>query len=187
MHLDDQKPVQHDTPGSAPLIVTATLPADLQAWADRLRTQHFPPERNFLRAHVTLFHALPGMVLDEVRDVMAQMCRTTPPVRARLAGIMDLGGGTAFRIESDGILALRRELAERFHGLLTGQDSHAPRLHVTIQNKVVRAQAMALQNALRPDFAEAEFTFAGLALHHYLNGPWQGAGAWSFRGAVRRR
>lgn len=179
--------MQQSASGSAPLIVTASLPADMQAWADRLRTEHFPPERNFLRAHVTLFHALPGMVLDEARSVLADMCRSTPPVRARLCAIMDLGNGTAFRIESEEMLALRRELADRFHGLLTGQDSHVPRLHVTIQNKVVRAQAIALQNALRPDFAERDFTFAGLALHHYLNGPWQSAGAWSFRGTGRDR
>ena len=43
----------------APLIVTAELPADVMAWADGLRRAHFPPERNQVRAHVTLFHALP--------------------------------------------------------------------------------------------------------------------------------
>jgi hypothetical protein len=38
----------------APLIVTAELPPDLQAWATSLRQRHFPPERNYLAAHVTL-------------------------------------------------------------------------------------------------------------------------------------
>mgnify|MGYP004351873915 CR=1 FL=1 len=47
----------------SPLILTAQLPADLHRWATALRTEHFPPERNYLEAHVTLFHALPEMLL----------------------------------------------------------------------------------------------------------------------------
>lgn len=167
--------------------MTATLPPDIQAWANRLRTQHFPPERNFLQAHVTLFHSLPGMVLDEVRSVLSDICRGEAPVPARLAGVLDLGGGTAVRIDSEPLLEIRARLAAHFHGLLTAQDSHRPRLHVTVQNKVPRGEARALQDILRTGFVEREFTFAGLALHHYLNGPWQGAGAWSFRGVSRRR
>ena len=38
----------------APLIVTAELPEALQSRADQLRREHFPPERNFLKAHVTV-------------------------------------------------------------------------------------------------------------------------------------
>jgi hypothetical protein len=39
-----------------------TLKLDQIAFAvlDDLRAQHFPREWNFLPAHVTLFHALPG-------------------------------------------------------------------------------------------------------------------------------
>ena len=46
---------------AAPLSVTAQLPRDLHARYTALRTEHFPPERNYLDAHVTLFHALPAM------------------------------------------------------------------------------------------------------------------------------
>lgn len=42
----------------APYIVTAELPGDVLAFADGLRRAHFPPERNWLVAHATLFHAL---------------------------------------------------------------------------------------------------------------------------------
>jgi 2'-5' RNA ligase superfamily len=170
---------------SAPLIVTAELPAPLQGWAEGLRRTHFPPERNVLKAHVTLFHALPASVLDEARALLARIAGTYSPVAASLSAVMDLGGGTAFRIESAGMLALRDEIAEHFHGMLTVQDSHTPRLHVTVQNKVPRAEAMALQAELRQGFRAREFTFAGLALHHYLGGPWGDAGRWSFRGSTR--
>lgn len=177
--------VPENLPGSAPLIVTAELPAPLQSWAEGLRRTHFPAERNFLRAHVTLFHALPARVFDEVRDVLSRLASTHSPVTARLTSVMDLGGGTAFRIESEGMLALREEIADHFHGMLTVQDGHTPRLHVTVQNKVVRATAMALQADLRPNFRPCDFAFAGLALHHYLGGPWGDGGRWSFRGANR--
>lgn len=166
---------------AAPLIVTADLPAPLQARVDALRREHFPPERNHLSAHVTLFHALPPFVEDEARALLAELGREAPPA-ARLVSIMDLGGGTALRIECPDMLAIRAGIAERFHGLLTTQDQHAPRLHVTIQNKVPRTEAKALQAALLADFREEAFRFAGLSLHRYRGGPWEAAGSWRFRG-----
>lgn len=173
------------TPGSAPLIVTAELPAPVQGWAEGLRRAHFPPDRNVLRAHVTLFHALPAGVLDEARGLLARLAGEYAPVEASLSAVMDLGGGSAFRIESPGMLSIRDQIAEHFHGMLTAQDDHTPRLHITVQNKVPRAQAMALQAELRQNFRPRDFSFAGLALHHYLGGPWGDTGRWSFRGTVR--
>lgn len=170
---------------AAPLIVTARLPADLQALADRLRTAHFPPERNFLQAHVTLFHALPGSLLDEVRALLARLSSGTAPVPARLDGIMDLGGGTALRIHSPAMQDMRAEVAEHFHGMLTAQDRGNPRLHITVQNKVLRAEARALQAQLAAQVPARDFVFAGFALHHYRGGPWEAAGHWAFRRGAR--
>ena len=47
-------------PAPAPLILTLALDADSQAHFDALRKQHFPPAINYLAAHLTLFHHLPG-------------------------------------------------------------------------------------------------------------------------------
>lgn len=175
-----------DAPSSpAPLIVTATLPGDVQAWADHLRTTHFPPERNFLKAHVTLFHALPPMLLEEVRSLMATLAGDTAPIDARIDAVMDLGGGTALRILSPHMLDLRAQIADHFHGMLSAQDQSKPRLHITVQNKVVRAQARALQDKLAASFVTRDFSFTGLALHHYRGGPWEAAGQWSFRRRYR--
>ncbi len=159
----------------------------MQAWADGLRKAHFPPERNQLSAHVTLFHALPHYVLDEAKALLARLAGQNAPVEARLTGVMDLGSGTALRIDSPAMLALRDEIADHFHGLLTLQDGHVPRLHVTVQNKVLRKDAIALQIGLQEAFVMRSFSFAGLALHHYLGGPWGDAGRWAFRGAQRGR
>lgn len=170
----------------APLIVTAELPEALQSRADQLRKAHFPPERNHLRAHVTLFHALPPMIEDELRDVLASEARAAP-VSARLEGIMNLGRGTALRIASPAMAELRARIAWRFHGLLTEQDAQAPRLHVTIQNKVAPSLAKALQQVLSASFEPRDFAFAGLALHRYRGGPWDTVQRWPFRGNQRQK
>ena len=95
---------------------------------------------------------------------------------------MNLGRGTALRLVSPAMLDLRERLAGRFHGLLTPQDEHTPRLHVTIQNKVSPAEARALQHALAPSIVPRDFAFAGLALHRYRGGPWEFVKRWPFRG-----
>ena len=168
--------------GPAPLIVTAELPPDLYSWATQLRTDHFPPERNYLKAHVTLFHALPPSTEGEVRQCLAVLARDHAPVPARLEGVMKLGKGTALDISSPALVRLWEELADRFHGLLTPQDEHRPRLHVTIQNKVSIEAAKALQADLTPRVEPREFTFRGFELHAYRGGPWEFLGRWRFRG-----
>lgn len=166
----------------APLILTAELPPDLHGWASGLRRAHFPPERNQLEAHVTLFHALPPSCEAELRDRCAALAREHPAVPARLEGLMKLGKGTALALASPAMLALRGELAARFHGLLTPQDAQPPRLHVTIQNKVSLEEARALQAVLTPQIQPRAFAFAGLALHAYRGGPWEFLKRWPFRG-----
>lgn len=167
----------------APLIVTALLPEDLQSYADQLRQAHFPPERNFLKAHVTLFHALPPSCESELRQCLAALAGSQAPVKGRLAGLMKLGKGTALQLESPEMLALRDDLAERFHGLLTPQDEHRPRLHVTIQNKVSIEAARALQAYLAPRIELRAFRFRGLGLHAYRGGPWEPVATYAFRGS----
>lgn len=167
---------------AAPLILTAELPADLHRWATQLRQQHFPPERNFLEAHVTLFHALPPRVEEELRSLLARLAGEFGPIAARLEGVMSLGGGTALRLASPAMLRLREEIAEHFRGMLTAQDSAPPRLHVTIQNKVSPATARALQTELAATVPARDFAFPGMALFHYRGGPWEAVRRFAFRG-----
>ena len=165
----------------APLIITAQLPPDVFAWADSLRTAHFPPERNKIRAHVTLFNSLPPSVEDEVRRLLARHSAAPPPP-AQIAALMPLGGGTAFAIESAALFAIQAHLVESFHGVLTAQDGGRRKLHVTVQNKVSGAEAKALQAELARDFRPRSFVFFALELHRYRGGPWEDAGTWPFRG-----
>ncbi len=166
----------------APFIVTAELPVNLASWATQLRAEHFPPERNHLKAHVTLFHALPPSAQGEVKRALAQEAAENAPVPAMLEGIMPLGKGTALKLASPGMLELWDRLADRFHGLLTPQDEHRPQLHVTIQNKVTIEEVKALQRQLGPLIEPRAFNFVGLGLHIYRRGPWESVRSYSFRG-----
>lgn len=158
---------------AAPIIVTALLGDADFAQLNALRRQHFPPERNQLDAHLTMFHHLPPSLEPELRDRLAAETRGVRAPAARLASVMNLGGGTAFRIDSDGLAAIRARLAEAFAGLLTPQDQAGWRAHVTIQNKVPGAAAKALQAELAKSFAPRPLIIAGLASWRYLGGPWE--------------
>lgn len=165
-----------------PLILTAQLPSDLQGWATRLRRLHYPPDRNRLDAHVTLFHSLPPGSEGELRTRLSRLAAITPPPPARLSGIMDLGQGTALQLDSPAMLDLRDDIADFCHGLLTAQDQARPRLHITIQNKVSKQTARALQSELYQTLEPVDFRFAGLALHAYDDGLWNLLQEWRFRG-----
>ncbi len=168
-----------------PHIVLAVLPDAAQARLDGLRRAHYPPERNRVPAHCTLFHAIPGMIAEELAAVLATIAAATPPPRARIDRIIDLDGGTALGVTSPDLIDLRGDLADRFHGLLSGADAVPPRLHVTIQNKVERRTAHQLQSALRSTWQPLDITIPALAVHRVVDGAWFPVGTWRLRQARR--
>jgi hypothetical protein len=128
-----------------------------------------------------MFHALPPSLEGEARHRLAEAAKARAP-RATVAGLMELGGGVAFRIVSDDLDVIRDRLAAAFHGMLGAQDSGGWRPHVTIQNKVANREARALLNALQVSFQPRPLGVRGLGLHRYLGGPWETLQTWSFRG-----
>lgn len=170
---------------SAPFIVTAELPVDIYSWANGLRTEHFPPERNWLKAHVTLFHSFAPSLREELPRFLARVAGEYAAPPAELTGLMDLGGGTALAIRSPGMLEIRERIAEHFWDMLTKQDQGGKKLHITIQNKVPREAALALQSELGPRLGPRSFSFTGLGLHLYQNPHWDAVGQWKFRGKER--
>lgn len=144
-----------------------------QAEFDALRRAHFPPERNHLDAHLTLFHHLPPSAADELKRRLNHATRGQRAPVARAAGLMSLGRGVAVKIESPGLSAIRREVCEAFGGLLTPQDAGGWRPHVTIQNKVAPTVAKLLLAGLSRDFRPREVEIAGLATWYYRGGPWE--------------
>ena len=172
-----------------PFILTAALPTDLGAWAEGLRRAHYPIERNQLHAHVTLFHSFAPSLLEELRDFLPRVAAEFAAPKGTITGVMDLGTGTAIALEAPQLLVLRALIADHFHGSLTSQDLHEPRPHITIQNKVTKAEARALQASLGPVLApwiaKGPFTFPALELHQYRGGPWEPVKACGFRGRAK--
>jgi len=155
-----------------PLVVTAELDPDAFAWLDGLRRAHFPPERNLLAAHLTLFHALPD---EEAGRVEADLVAAAAdgPWEGTAVGWMLLGRGVALRVDAPGLQAVRARLRDGWAELLTRQDASGFRPHVTIQNKVTPDAARALESRLAARFAPRPVAFPALRLWRYAGGPWE--------------
>lgn len=166
----------------APLILTLQFDADSFAHFDRMRRQYFPPARNFIPAHLTLFHHLPGDRYAEVSAAVAEKASDAAAFTMAVSGLRFLGQGTAYAIESAALSALRAGLATHFADALTRQDAQGFRPHVTIQNKTSAAAARKTFDALSDDFEPFEVTATGLLLWHYRGGPWEAAGEFAFAG-----
>lgn len=177
-------PPSRDT-GAAPIILTGTMGAADQRFFDALRAAHFPPDRNHLAAHITLFHQLPPSCLDELDRLVRAISADTPAPAARVSEVYSLGGGTAFRVDSPALLGVRARIAGHFHGMLTAQDRGTPRLHITVQNKVTAAEAKALMAELSAGFRSHTLAIVGLAAYHYRGGPWEQAFARKFHASRR--
>lgn len=165
----------------APLILTLRLDPEAEARFDRLRALHFPPERNFLAAHVTLFHHLPAERADAVRATLDATGRATAPFAVEVTGLRSLGRGTAFALHSPDLAALRADLAKTWAADLGPQDRQGFRPHVTVQNKVTPEQARALLRQLTVAFVPFSVQATGLSLWRYRGGPWDEAGTFSFQ------
>jgi hypothetical protein len=153
-----------------PLIVTALLDPTAQARFDRLRHRHFPPERNHLDAHLTLFHRLPD---DAAIGAALQAAADRPVITARVRGVEGWRGGVAYDLVAPELADLRAHLARGWAGLLSAQDRAKADLHVTVQNKADPAAAARLHAELAAGFSPYDVQVVGLGLWRYLGGPWE--------------
>jgi 2'-5' RNA ligase superfamily protein len=163
------------------LIVTAEIAQRDFGWLEALRRRHYPVERNHVPVHLTMFHALPPSTEPEVKSRLSRLGKAAAP-KAIIEGLMDLGGGVAFRIVSPDLDGIREDLAEALHGLLSAQDSAGWRPHITIQNKVAPKISRALMASLEAEFAPRPLAISGLCLYRYLDGPWEKVATYPFRG-----
>ncbi|WP_442591369.1 2'-5' RNA ligase family protein [Pedobacter sp. AW31-3R] len=158
------------------LILTLRMDEASALYFDGLRQLHFPPERNFLKAHLTLFHKLPedAGLLERLSVV------DFAGFEMEVTGLINLGAGVAFRLESEELLRLRHRLMELFEFGLSAQDSQGFRGHVTVQNKTSPEQARTLLAELSAGFKPFRVQALGLDIWYYLGGPWAHAGYYPF-------
>lgn len=155
-----------------PLILTLKIDTEAAAYFTDLRRQHFPAERNYLDAHLTLFHHLPGNE-STVLEVVKTVCHQQKQMLLQVTQVASIGAGVAFKLECDPLKQLHKNLQQQWQQWLTPQDKQALWPHITIQNKVDRQTAVNLQQELSRDFKPFEVHGLGLTLWEYLSGPWK--------------
>lgn len=155
-----------------PLILTARLDSDSFEFFNRLRQKFFPPERNFLDAHLTLFHKLPPDIISEIKGELEKIAPRAAPVALKFTGIYSLGRGAAVKIEAPPLTRLRGEIARRFERDLSAQDGQKFNPHITVQNKVSKEEAARSFEILKSIEIPSEGKAPGLDLWEYLGGEW---------------
>lgn len=166
---------------AAPLIVTLTLDERSFSFFEELRKAHFPPDRNFLEAHLTLFHHLPAeepFIIDGLKRTAAQ--HSTMPLA--VTSTVFIGNGVAYKLESSALQGMHASLQGAWKDWLTPQDRQRLRPHVTVQNKVPAAEARALYERLTGTFIPFTAYGTGLSVWIYRGGPWEALATYQFTG-----
>ncbi len=165
-----------------PLILTLKLDAQTFAYFDGLRRQHFPPHRNIVPAHITLFHALPAEHEFAIDATLREVSAETAPTGLAFPALRFLGRGVAAEVDAPDLLHVRARLAAAWDNRLGAQDRQRYRPHITIQNKVAPKVARELLSQMESRFEQRPLAIAGLGLHRYLGGPWEKLAILPFRG-----
>jgi 2'-5' RNA ligase len=166
-----------------PLILTLQIDPAAQGRFDAERTAHFPPKRNHLPAHLTLFHNLPSTAAEAIGSRLRAACDVQPSFALEVHDLWMMGQGVAYRLRSSALTRLHATLAETWRDWLTPQDRQPLRPHVTIQNKAGAEQARLLHDQMRAGFVPFEICGMGLLLWHYRGGPWEPAATYPFNDA----
>jgi 2'-5' RNA ligase len=165
---------------NAPLILTLQLDERSFSFFDEQRRRYFPKERNFIPAHLTLFHALPGEHLVKVQQDIEALASQHQPFTLDVTGLRSLGRGVAYTLASPDLAEMRRRLATTWSGWLKPQDRQNHNPHVTVQNKVDPTQARALLEDLSESFMPFKVEAIGMNLWWYRGGPWEKVRSFAF-------
>lgn len=130
-----------------PLIVTLTLDHATHAFLTELRQRYYPSELNKLKAHVTLFHAIPPQRCDELDHLLMGIASKRkawdvfvgePKAMGKsgvMLGVRDRPSGSTEAIHAELLDALTEQAATD-KDRLTDQDMRRiGRAHVTVLNK----------------------------------------------------
>ncbi|HEK18943.1 MULTISPECIES: 2'-5' RNA ligase family protein [unclassified Mucilaginibacter] len=163
-----------------PLLLTLKIDQKTQEYFDALRKQYFPADRNWLDAHVMLFHQLPAGEQKILSDI-AEMADTTTVFEMDVAGPKHIGRGVAYKVESPQLLMMHKRMQTLWQQWLIPQDKHSLWPHITIQNKVDPVVAQATLVKVSERFEPFKAVAQGLMLWEYKGGPWNFVDEWLFK------
>ena len=178
----------HPSPGTdhaRPLIVTLATDAATQDSLNALRKAHFPKERSYLDAHVTLFHALPGDDEHAVRESLTSLCAHWQPFPLEWGAPSRHGRVVLVNLVAGlgPLAACHTALRRRWLPRLSNQDKQGFKAHVTILNKTDEEHARRVFDELTKRLPHARQGEAvGLDLWRYMGGPWEHLERFKFEG-----
>jgi hypothetical protein len=155
---------------SQPLILTLQLDSASQTLYDDLRRRYFPPDRNFVPAHLTLFHQLPDE--EDTEQIIRTAASTTSTFALSNPTPRSIGRGVAVFFEARDAEVLHAALLKAFDAHVIPQDRQRLRPHIVIQNKVdseTARQTLPLMGGI----SLMEPHAIGFTLWRYLGGPWE--------------
>ncbi|KAB8303950.1 hypothetical protein EYC80_005308 [Monilinia laxa] len=151
-----------------PLILTLRLDGASEKLLTSLRTRYFPSSRNFLSAHITLFHALPPSNRPLYTSLLTTVTHRENRFTLGLKDPFPLGKkGVALNVSSFKLRKIHEELLAELRGKdvqLTEQDQRRLRPHVTVQNKVGEEEARRTLEEVRRKWGELEGVGEALSL-----------------------
>jgi 2'-5' RNA ligase len=155
---------------SSTLILTSQLDDIAQSFYEGLRQRYFPPERNLIPAHLTVFHNLPDE--NHVYDMVREAARAGSLSRGKNPQLRSIGRGVAVYFQIDPLSLLRTQLSSVFQFDLIPQDRQRFDPHIVVQNKVDSETAKRTLAELKA-LELVEPTVIGFTLWRYLGGPWE--------------
>ncbi|HWT30960.1 MAG TPA: 2'-5' RNA ligase family protein [Propylenella sp.] len=166
--------------GAAPFVLTLEMDGESYARFDELRRRYFPPERNLVPAHLTLFPRLPGERGRDIKALLREIAAGRRPIAVEVGIAKASDRGVAILLRSPQLQALRDELAREFEPWVVAEDAFRP--HITIQNNVGPVEARRTEREIAAGFLPRRITGLGLHLWRYRDGPWEHVQLFRFRG-----
>jgi 2'-5' RNA ligase len=165
----------------SPLVLTLEIDGESFATLDALRRRYYPPERNVVPAHVTLFHQLPAEHRREIKALLAQVTAGQRPIEVATRGVKAMERGVAILLDAPQLHQLRDTLADEWWPWLSDQDRAGFQPHVTVQNNVGAGEAHRTRAAVAAEFRLSRIRGVGLHLWRYRDGPWEDVRLFRFR------
>ena len=154
-----------------PLILTLAIEENAFQFFNALRNIYFPAERNYIDAHLTLFHLLPNE--PSIIDTVELVAKGHGDILLHVKEPSLTGNGVVYTIESDELVRLHKCLQEQWNTFLIPQDQQQLWPHITVQNKVEPGEATELLQFLNENFCAFYAKGTGLQVWEYNSGPWK--------------
>ena len=153
------------------IILTLLIDEKSQSFFDAQRKLYFPAYANFTNAHITLIHCLPNIEI--VFKRINEICEKTKSFSAEVNDIFNINNFNAYKIESNDIQVLHKNLQTHFKKFLSQKDLKPIKPHITIQNKVTDYKSKKTYENLKGNFIPFEATILGISCWYFTKNNWE--------------